>query len=74
MFARRNALRHLPVPTVVLAGEADRTAAPDMHAAWIARRLPAARLVRLPGVGHMVQHARPGAVINAIEDVANHAA
>jgi pimeloyl-ACP methyl ester carboxylesterase len=74
MFARRNALRHLEMPTVVLAGEADRTAAADVHAAWIARRLPEARLVRLPGVGHMLQHARPGAVIQAIEDVARHAA
>ncbi len=74
MFARRNALRHLEVPTVVLAGEADRTADPDLHAAWIARRLPEARLVRLPGVGHMLQHARPGAVMRAVDDVAKLAA
>ncbi len=74
MFARRNALRHLEVPAVVLAGEADRTADPELHAAWIARRLPRVRLVRLPGVGHMVQHARPNAVIRAVDDIAHLAA
>jgi pimeloyl-ACP methyl ester carboxylesterase len=74
MFAHRNALRHLDLPTVVLAGEADRTAAPDLHAAWIARRLPEARLVRLPGVGHMLQHARPNAVMQAVDEVADLAA
>jgi pimeloyl-ACP methyl ester carboxylesterase len=74
MFARRNALRHLDLPAVVLAGEADRTADPDRHAAWIARRLPEARLIRLPGTGHMVQHARPHAVMQAVDEVARLAA
>jgi pimeloyl-ACP methyl ester carboxylesterase len=71
MIARRNALRHLEVPAVVLAGEADTTANPERHAAWIAARLPEARLVRLPGVGHMVQHARPNAVMRAVDEIAN---
>nr|WP_294518395.1 alpha/beta hydrolase [uncultured Rhodopila sp.] len=70
MFARRNALRHLRVPTVVLAGAADRTADPHLHAAWIARRLPQARLITLPGVGHMLQHTSPNAVIQAVDEVA----
>ncbi len=74
MFANRNALRHLEVPAVVLAGEADKTADADLHAAWVARRLPGARLVRLPGVGHMVQHARPNAVMQAVDEVAQKAA
>ncbi len=74
MFARRNALRHLEVPTVVLAGGADKTAAADRHAAWIARRLPQARLITLPGVGHMVQHAKPNAVMQAVDEVARQAA
>ncbi len=74
MIARRNALRHLEVPAIVLAGEADTTADPERHATWIARRLPKARLVRLPGIGHMVQHAQPKAVMRAIDEVADRAA
>jgi len=56
------------VPTVVLAGGADKTADPERHAAWIARRLPEARLRILPGAGHMVQHARPKAVMRAVDE------
>lgn len=70
MTARRNALRHLDLPAVVLAGDADRIADADVHAAWVAGRLPLARLERLPGVGHMVQHVRPDRVMQAIDDVA----
>jgi pimeloyl-ACP methyl ester carboxylesterase len=71
MIAIRNALRRLAVPTVVLAGEADRTADPELHAAWVARRLPKARLVRLPGVGHMLQHTKPHVVMQAVDDIAH---
>ncbi len=70
LFGFNAAMRRLDVPAVVIAGEADATADPDRHAAWLAERLPRARLVRLPGVGHMPQHARPDAVMRAIEDVA----
>jgi pimeloyl-ACP methyl ester carboxylesterase len=74
MIARRAALRHLVTPTVVLAGEADTTADPERHAAWIAGRLPEARLVRLAGVGHMLQHADPSAVMRAVDEIADDAA
>jgi pimeloyl-ACP methyl ester carboxylesterase len=73
MQARRKAFRALDVPTIVLAGEADTVADPDRHAAWVAQLLPHARLVRLPGVGHMLQHIRPDAVMQAIDDVAREA-
>jgi pimeloyl-ACP methyl ester carboxylesterase len=49
-------LRRLAVPTVVLAGEEDCIANCARHAAWVARRVPAARLLRLEGVGHMPHH------------------
>ncbi len=32
--------------------------------------LPNARLVSLPGVGHMLQHARPDAVMAAVDELA----
>jgi pimeloyl-ACP methyl ester carboxylesterase len=69
MTASRHALRHLDVPTAILAGDSDKVAETDRHAAWLARRLPHAHLLRLPKVGHMAQHVRPDAVIRAIDAV-----
>jgi pimeloyl-ACP methyl ester carboxylesterase len=71
MQARRDALRRLNVPTVVLTGDADTTASIDRHAAWLVHRMPRARLVRLPGVGHMPQHARPNEVMQAVDELAH---
>jgi pimeloyl-ACP methyl ester carboxylesterase len=66
MMRRCFGLRGLHVPSVVLAGEADRTAPPERHARWLAKRLPDASFRQLQGVGHMVQHVRPDAVIDAV--------
>jgi pimeloyl-ACP methyl ester carboxylesterase len=55
---------------VVLAGDADVTVWPQIHARAIAAALPDARLVILPGIGHMPQHVATGEVIAAIDSVA----
>lgn len=51
-----DALDHLTVPTTVLVGTADRLT-PQVHAVRMSERLDAddhlARLIRLPGIGHM---------------------
>jgi pimeloyl-ACP methyl ester carboxylesterase len=59
----------LPHRTIVIAGEKDAIARSDHHAAWLARQLPACRLVRLPGAGHMVHHASPAAAATALSEL-----
>jgi pimeloyl-ACP methyl ester carboxylesterase len=59
----------ITVPTVVLTGDADETVSPHLHARAIAAALPDARLVILPGIGHMPQHVATDAVIAAIDSV-----
>ncbi len=62
-------LRRLAVPTIIIAGGADRLAAPARHAAWLAGLLPDARLIVVPGVGHMLHHVVPNVVIQAIDAI-----
>jgi pimeloyl-ACP methyl ester carboxylesterase len=59
----------IAVPTVVLTGDADSTVSPKLHARAIAAVLPDARLVILPGIGHMPQHVASDEVIAAIDSV-----
>lgn len=51
-FDRRAALPAIGVPTLVLTGEADLTAPPEV-ARRMAERIPGSRLVLLPGLGHL---------------------
>jgi 3-oxoadipate enol-lactonase len=51
-FDERDNLRKVKVPVLVLAGEHDRNAPPDMMKR-MAARIPGARYVCLPGVGHL---------------------
>jgi pimeloyl-ACP methyl ester carboxylesterase len=59
----------IAVPTVVLSGDADTTVSPRLHARAIAAALRDARLVILPGIGHMPQHVATDEVIAAIDMV-----
>jgi pimeloyl-ACP methyl ester carboxylesterase len=59
--------RDIAVPTVVLTGDADATVSPQLHARAIAAAVPDARLVILPGIGHMPQHVATDEVIAAID-------
>lgn len=68
MRDRRDATPYLPeihVPTVVVHGEEDATI-PVAEAEAMAAALPIARLVRLPGTGHLPPLERPGEVVAAI--------
>jgi pimeloyl-ACP methyl ester carboxylesterase len=65
----------IAVPTVVLSGDADATVSLRLHSRALAAVLPDARLVILPGVGHMPQHTATNDVIAAIDSVSvKHAA
>jgi pimeloyl-ACP methyl ester carboxylesterase len=58
-------LRGLAAPTLLLWGEKDR-AIPVSHAADYLRELPDARLVALPGIGHVPMEEAPAATVAAI--------
>jgi pimeloyl-ACP methyl ester carboxylesterase len=54
------------VPTVVIAGDADTTVWPTIHSRPFAAVVPNAKLIMLPGVGHIVQSASPELVMHEI--------
>jgi pimeloyl-ACP methyl ester carboxylesterase len=57
----------ITAPTVVISGDADKTVWPDIHSRPFAATVPHAKLIMLPGVGHMVQNAAPELVMREIE-------
>jgi pimeloyl-ACP methyl ester carboxylesterase len=64
----------ISVPTVVISGDADKTVSANIHSRPFAAVVPNAKLIVLPGVGHMVQNAAPDLVVQEIENIANLAA
>lgn len=62
--------RDLKVPVVAITGDRDAFVSPLHHSAAIAREAPNARLVVLPGVGHMPYHAKPETIAEIIKRVA----
>jgi pimeloyl-ACP methyl ester carboxylesterase len=52
---------------VVIAGDADKTVYADIHSRPFAATVPHAKLIILPGVGHMVQNAAPDLVMREID-------
>ena len=61
-------------PTVIISGEADRIVWTSLHSRALEREIPNARLVVLPGVGHMVHFAAPERIAAEIDALANAAA
>jgi pimeloyl-ACP methyl ester carboxylesterase len=59
----------IKVPTVVITGDTDHTVSPDIHSRAFAAVVPGAKLVVLPGVGHVVQNAAPERVIEAVNQM-----
>ncbi len=57
----------LAVPTVVITGDRDLIVAPGRHAFAFARAVPAAKLIVLPGIGHMLHHSAAAQVVAEIE-------
>jgi pimeloyl-ACP methyl ester carboxylesterase len=57
----------ITAPTVVISGDVDKTVSTNIHARPFAGVVPNAKLIVLPGVGHMVQNAAPDLVIAEIE-------
>jgi len=59
----------IALPIVLIAGDADKTVSTAIHSRPLAAVVPGARLVVVPGLGHMVQNAEPDLVIAEIEDL-----
>jgi pimeloyl-ACP methyl ester carboxylesterase len=59
--------RDIRAPVVVIAGDADKTVWPDIHSRPFVATVPNAKLIMLPGVGHMVQNAAPDLVMREID-------
>ena len=57
----------LAVPTTIMTGSRDLIVAPNKQAQAFAAAVPQAKLVVLPGIGHMLHHAATGQVAAEIE-------
>ena len=57
----------IKVPVTIIAGDADKTVSTTIHSRPFAAAVPQAKLIVLPGVGHMIQNAAPDLVISEIE-------
>jgi pimeloyl-ACP methyl ester carboxylesterase len=57
----------IKAPTVIMTGESDKTVSTNIHSRPLAAVLPNAKLIVLPGVGHMIQNAAPDLVMSEIE-------
>jgi pimeloyl-ACP methyl ester carboxylesterase len=57
----------IKVPVVVITGDADKTVSTTIHSRPFAAALPDAKLIVLPGVGHIVQNAAPELVAREID-------
>ena len=54
-------------PVTVIAGDVDKTVSTNIHARPFSAIVPNAKLIVLPGVGHMIQNAEPDLVVSEIE-------
>lgn len=57
----------LDVPLTVMTGDADQVIWTHLHSGPLAEKVEGAELLVLEGVGHMPHHARPDAVLSAID-------
>jgi pimeloyl-ACP methyl ester carboxylesterase len=63
----------LTMPTLVMTGNFDMVVPPVRHAFAFITAVPRARLVTLPGIGHMLHHAAKERVIEEIGEIASRA-
>jgi pimeloyl-ACP methyl ester carboxylesterase len=59
----------ISAPTVVISGDVDKTVSTNIHSRPFAAAVRKAKLIVLPGIGHMVQNAVPDLVISEIEAI-----
>ena len=59
----------ITVPVVLLVGTEDEHVPQQAQAYHLKRELPAATLIELPGVGHLIAESRPQAIVDAVRSV-----
>jgi pimeloyl-ACP methyl ester carboxylesterase len=57
-------------PVTIISGDADKTVSTVIHSRMFARAMPNAKLIVLPGIGHMIQNAAPDLVVAETEAMA----
>jgi pimeloyl-ACP methyl ester carboxylesterase len=57
----------IKVPLTIITGDTDKTVSTDIHSRPLAAAMPHAKLIVLPGTGHMIQNAVPELVVAEIE-------
>ncbi|HEY8564107.1 MAG TPA: alpha/beta hydrolase [Beijerinckiaceae bacterium] len=57
------------VPTTFVAGDADPIVSTEIHSRAAARAIPGAKLVLLPGIGHMLHHVAPEVIRAEIDEL-----
>jgi pimeloyl-ACP methyl ester carboxylesterase len=57
----------IKLPVTIISGDVDKTVSTVIHSRLFSRAVPHAKLIVLPGVGHMVQNAAPDLVVSEIE-------
>lgn len=57
----------IAAPVTIISGEADKTVSTNIHSRPFAATAPNAKLIVLPGVGHMIPQAAPDLVIAEVE-------
>ena len=72
--AMRDHYRELRMPVVIVAGGEDRVVDVGRHAVRLREQIPGSELRLVPGAGHMVHHAVPGQVAEAVEAVSGRSA
>jgi pimeloyl-ACP methyl ester carboxylesterase len=59
---------NIRVPLVIISGdEADKTVSTSIHSRPLAAAVPNAKLIVLPGIGHIVHYAAPELVVREVE-------
>lgn len=61
--------RQIRVPILAITGDRDTFVSPERHSMALVREAPMARLMVLPGVGHMPHHAQPEIIAKTITDL-----
>lgn len=54
-------------PVTIISGDVDETVSTVIHSRMFAKAVPGAKLIVLPGIGHMIQNAVPELVVSEIE-------
>ena len=59
----------ITAPTVIVSGDRDTTVHLETHARVAATSIPGAKLIVLKGIGHMLHHTSPDAIVAAIDEL-----